>query len=218
MIGWSSIQILHIHLFMFIDGLLSCFIDGSARSQWNNSYSIEIISLYGGEIMHKKLVKTFFCLTLIATINTLPTLTVSAATATLGSFDLVDSGKHLDWDGNTNYMVQFKSAVNTWNAYKSGVIRKDSLSVIQDVKISDYDGDNTTILTVSSSGKIKFNQKVMDTHTNDEKKSDCLYALGIALGLGKTKNSSDVMYSYKSSKTTLSSNDKVSYDAAYKKY
>ncbi|HDU1151385.1 TPA: cell surface protein, partial [Listeria monocytogenes] len=30
--------------------------------------------------------------------------------------------------------------------------------------------------------------------------------------------SSDVMYQYSTSKTTLSTNDKQSYDAAYKKY
>ena len=141
-----------------------------------------------------------------------------AAVATLNSWDLVDSGKHLDWDGKTNYMVMFTTAVNTWNAYKPSVIRKDSWTVIEDVFIEDYAGDNTTILTVSSKGKIRFNQMVMDKHNDAQKTSDCLYALGLALGLGKTYNTADVMYAYTSSVTTLSANDKASYDAAYDKY
>ncbi len=142
----------------------------------------------------------------------------AAPVVTLNSWDLVDSGKHLDWDGRTNYMVMFTAAVNTWNAYKPSVIRKDSWTVIEDVSIEDYIGDNSTILTVSSNGKIMFNQMVMDKHTDAQKTSDCLYALGLALGLGKTYNSSDVMYAFTSSVTTLSVNDKASYDAAYAKY
>lgn len=169
--------------------------------------------------MFKKLLKPILCSAMIGAVGMLSCVPASAAgTVTLGSFDLVDSGKHLDWDGSTNYMVQFTAAVNTWNNYKSGVIRKDSFSVIEDVAISDCSGDSSTIVSIYSSGKIKFNQNVMDKHNDSQKKSDCLYALGIALGLGSTTNSSDVMYKYTSSVTTLSANDKASYDAAYKKY
>lgn len=169
--------------------------------------------------MFKKLLKPILCSAMIGAVGILSCVPASAAgVATLGSFDLVDSGKHLDWDGTTNYMVQFTAAVNTWNNYKTGVIRKDSGSVIEDVAISDCSGDGSTIVSIYSSGKIKFNQTVMDTHTDSQKKSDCLYALGIALGLGGTTNTSDVMYKYTSSVTTLSSNDKASYDAAFKKY
>ena len=160
----------------------------------------------------------FLFLALIILIGFSHQVQAAAPVVTLNSWDLVDSGKHLDWDGDTNYMVQFTAAVNTWNAYKPSVIRKDSWTVIEDVWIEDYAGDNTTILTVSSKGKIRFNQMVMDTHSNAQKTSDCLYALGLALGLGKTYNTIDVMYGYTSSVTTLSVNDKASYDAAYAKY
>lgn len=138
--------------------------------------------------------------------------------ATLASWDLVDSGKHLDWDGETNYMVQFTTAVNTWNAYKPGVIRADSWAVIEDVKISDYSGDSTTTVKISSNGTIKFNQNVMDTLSVSKKTNACLFALGSALGLGKTGNSKDVMYKHNTSINTLSENDESSYDEAYKKY
>jgi hypothetical protein len=115
-------------------------------------------------------------------------------------------------------MVQFTYAVNTWNSYKPGVIRRDTIRTIQDVSVSDYEGDNSSIATVYSSGKIKFNQVVMDTQNDNQKKKACLFALGIALGLGSTNKKCDVMYTYSSSVTTLSTNDKASYDAAYKKY
>lgn len=138
--------------------------------------------------------------------------------ATLATWDLVDSGKHLDWDGETNYMNYFRTAVNTWNAYKPGVIRADSWTVIEDVKISDYSGDDSITVKISSNGTIKFNQEVMDTLSSNNKTKACLFALGTALGLGKTDNSKDVMYKYNTSITTLSDNDKVSYDEAYKKY
>lgn len=33
-------------------------------------------------------------------------------TIQLTGWDLVDSGKHLDWDGSTAYLSQFKYAIN----------------------------------------------------------------------------------------------------------
>jgi hypothetical protein len=145
---------------------------------------------------------------------------VYAATATLNNpyWDCVDSGKHLDWDGKTNYMPQFESAVNTWNGYKSGIIRKDTVWIIEDVKISDYYEVSSVAASSSSNGKIKFNQYNMDVNTNAQNQKICTAMLGSALGLGATSVSSDVMYTYSNSVTSLSANDKASYDAAYKKY
>lgn len=48
------------------------------------------------------------------------------AQAYVQTWDLVDSGKHLDYDGNSTYMSYINTGAATWNAYKSGVIRKDS--------------------------------------------------------------------------------------------
>ncbi len=170
------------------------------------------------------MVKIFFkkmsviMLALALTLGNFQGANASTGTSTLGSWDLVDSGKHLDWDGNTNYMNQYLEAISVWNGYKSGVIRKDNWKIVEDVKIQDVSGDNTTIVTIEKKGKIKFNQNVMDKLTDDQKTNACLGALGICLGLGWTKNTNDVMYKYKSSKTVLSENDKASYDSAYKKY
>ncbi len=137
---------------------------------------------------------------------------------TLNSFDLVDSGKHLDWDGNSNYKYSFQSAVRKYNAYKSGIIRADSLSVIQDVDIADYYEVSSVVTKTTSNGHIRFNQYNMDSQTDNENLADCMFALGMALGLGKTSVKTDVMYQYVNSVTDLSANDKASYDEAYKKY
>ena len=53
-------------------------------------------------------------------------------------WDLVDDGKHLDWDSDTKYPSIVQSGVNLWEGHRSGVIRPDSIFVVQDVFISDY--------------------------------------------------------------------------------
>ncbi|MBT2667687.1 cell surface protein [Bacillus sp. ISL-4] len=73
------------------------------------------------------------------------------------TWDLVDSGRHMDWGGSSKYSTNFTSGVSVWNNYKSGVIRKDTASTIQDVKISDYSQVSQTAGVTSSVGTIKFN-------------------------------------------------------------
>lgn len=149
-------------------------------------------------------------------IFTIP-MSASAATAKTLSWNLVDSGKHMDWDGSTKYQTQFNAGVKTWNGFKSGVIRKDSAKVIQDVAISDYSEKSSVAGVTSSQGSIRFNKYVMDTLSATKKQNVATHELGHALGLAHN-TSSDVMYKYVSTKTSLSANDKASYTAAYKKY
>lgn len=40
------------------------------------------------------------------------------AQAYVQTWDLVDSGKHLDYDGNSTYMSYINTGAATWNAYK----------------------------------------------------------------------------------------------------
>ena len=68
--------------------------------------------------------------------------TSAFAKAYVQNWNLVDSGKHLDYDGNSTYMSYIKTGASTWNAYKSGVIRPDSALVIQDVYVSDVNSAN----------------------------------------------------------------------------
>lgn len=142
---------------------------------------------------------------------------VSAATTAILDWHLVDSGKHLDWSGSTDYQSQFNSAVTTWNNYKSGVIRKDTWNTINDVTISDYYEVSTTAGVTSSKGTIKFNTYHMDDYSTTKRKNVCIHELGHALGLAHNK-SGDVMYAYVSTVTSLSANDKASYDKSYDRY
>lgn len=146
-----------------------------------------------------------------------------AASTPLLSWYLVDSSKHLDWTGSTKYSRYFNYAVDTWNNYKEGVIRKDTAFTMADVEISDFEEKSNTAGRTSSTGTIKFNTYVLDkyyvgaTINHEIIENVCLHELGHALGLAHNYNT-DVMYMYISEMTSLSINDKASYDKSYARY
>lgn len=109
------------------------------------------------------------------------------------------------------------AAVNIWNNYKSGVIRKDSWNTINDVTISDYYEVSSTAGVTAKAGTIKFNTYQMDNYTTSKKRNVCAHELGHALGLAHNQKG-DIMYAYVSIVTSLSANDKASYNASYKRY
>ncbi|MBC1363876.1 matrixin family metalloprotease [Listeria welshimeri] len=141
----------------------------------------------------------------------------ASAAAKINSWDLVDSSKHMDYSGNSKYMSFVKNGANTWNAYKKGVIRPASATNKSDVYCSDVSVTNNINATTYSNGKITFNKKNMDKINNAGKQNVATHELGHGLRLAHN-TSVDIMYSYGTSRTTLSTNDKKSYDAAYKKY
>lgn len=139
----------------------------------------------------------------------------SYAAARVLSWNLVDSKKHMDWDGKTKYSKEFRSAIKVWNNYKKGVIRKDSLRTWQDVVVSDYYEVSNTAGVTSMYGTIQFNKYNMDKLPSNYRKNVCIHELGHALGLAhNTQN--DIMYAYTTSRVKLSKNDKASYNYAYK--
>lgn len=81
------------------------------------------------------------------------------AQAYVQTWDLVDSGKHLDYDGNSTYMSYINTGAATWNAYKSGVIRKDSAFVVEDVYVSDVNGKCKIIRRIVLPQKISHNNQ-----------------------------------------------------------
>lgn len=54
----------------------------------------------------------------------------------LSGWDLVDSEKHLDWDGSTSHMNTWNSTISKWEGYIYDVIRKDTWNTINDLTIS----------------------------------------------------------------------------------
>ncbi|WP_222429821.1 matrixin family metalloprotease [Paenibacillus agilis] len=167
--------------------------------------------------VRNKLAKMMLIPTAMMVISLSVTTPASAASVSLLGWDLVDSGKRMDWDGSSAYISQFNSGVSLWNSYKSGVIRKDTITTIQDLAISDYYEVSSTAGVTSSAGTIRFNNYQMAGYTSTKKLNVAIHEIGHALGLGHN-TSADVMYAYVSNNTALSVNDRASYDAAYLTY
>lgn len=142
----------------------------------------------------------------------------TTAHAALLGWDLVDSGKHLDWDSDTKYVSSVESGVELWEGHRSGVIRADSPLVIQDVFISDYYEVSTTMGYTDPGGSIMFNEYHYDTMTTKERLKTATHELGHALGLDHTSGKYDIMKQGKVEITSLSQTDKDSYDEAYETY
>lgn len=143
--------------------------------------------------------------------------TSSSAKSYISDWDLVDIGKHLDVDGDSAYMNYVWSAKKTWNSYKSGVIRKDSIRVIEDVYVTDISKSNGSTGITYSSGKIELNKYYLKDCVGIEIQNTVTHELGHALGL-EHSTVNNIMYRAQTRQTSLGSNDKDSYDAAYKKY
>ncbi len=142
------------------------------------------------------------------------------ATSYILTWNLVDTGYHLDYDGNSSYMSYITTGASTWNAYKSGVIRPDSILNIQDVYVSDVNAANGWAAMTYSNGKIEMNTYYLSNYSTSKKTNVATHELGHALGLAHS-TSSDVMDASITNHTStqaLSQNDKDSYDAAYLKY
>ena len=160
--------------------------------------------------------KITIVLAIICIIGSSVTIPVSAKAYVL-DWNLVDSGKHLDVDGNSTYMKRIWRGQEIWNGYKKGVIRKDSATRLQDVFVSDINKKNGKTGITSSNGKIQLNKYYLKDCSVKKRTNTATHELGHALGLAHS-TSKDIMGPSQSSKVTLSKNDKDSYDKADKNY
>ncbi len=133
----------------------------------------------------------------------------------------VDSGGHLDWDYSAKYYNECVNAQNTWNAYRSGVIRKDTISIIEDIFVKDFN-QNSTLAGVyyPYDRVIGLNEYHFSRFSTRQKQAVVLHEFGHTLGLGENSNrlaaimQNEVFHS----NTSLHQDDKDSYDAAAKNY
>lgn len=107
--------------------------------------------------------------------------------AALQGWDLMDSGKHLDWDSDTKYVSTVRSGVNIWEGHRSGVIREDSIFVIQDVFVSDYNEVSSTMAYTSSAGQIMLNDYQFENMNSNERLKTVTHEFSHALGLDHTE-------------------------------
>jgi len=163
---------------------------------------------------YKNIVKTLSIAAVIIAAGVIPTYAQS--------WNLVDSGKHLDWDGDSQYLSEIVYAQEIWNDYKPGVIRTDTVLTLTDVWISDTNKrDGSTIAFTSPSGKICFIVPKMKECGYLEKENVALHEIGHALGLDHVSNKyypDSVMRPNVTENDVLSDIDRVLYDVAYDTY
>lgn len=174
----------------------------------------------------KRTLGILLALFLLTTIFTSNSKNVLAYTiASILYYDCVDSGGHLDYDmkDNTKYSGYLNQGINTWNAYKSGVIREDTILTVADIGFSDVYWTDVTCAAITANevlpsyGCIYFNTYYMDNYNNGQIWNVVTHEFGHALGLAHNTNY-DVMCSYVNGVYQLTANDKASYDAAARLY
>ena len=179
--------------------------------------------------MTKKVEKILFVLVLFIIFISIFSISFATSRATYAVLNVwsVDSGKHLDWSGTTQYWGNWWTGINTWNNYKNGVIRQDGALTVNDVTISDVSFIATGVNARteqkgtghSLATTIKFATSQMDQLSNLKKDIVCTHEIGHTLGLNENNGSTqNVMYqdmSYNSSNNVLSAQDKMNYDYMY---
>lgn len=165
----------------------------------------------------KKIIKKVSIPLFLLSLFVLPTLVLAWGTMSIQTWDLVDSGKHLDYVNNSKYAVE--DGISVWDSYKPNIIRKDSWNTINDVTYSDVSSLGGDIVgQTNSGGTIKFADNYMSTYSYSQRKNVIIHETGHALRLGHRGETDSVMQEYVTSITTLSIGDQRNFDYAYDNY
>lgn len=137
----------------------------------------------------------------------------------LNQYDLVDSGKHMDWTGSTTYSEAWSAGVQTWNN-EHNVIRQDTWKTVIDVTICDYNSSTGTYggyvaYCYPSQKTINFNSYYMENLSTVQRQNVMTHELGHALGIDHNTDSNSIMYPYVSTVTSLSQDDINAYTWLY---
>lgn len=154
------------------------------------------------------------------------TTTSLAATAAITGWDLVDSGGHMDYTLNSKYADSVPDAIKIWTGYiGTSVIRHDSGTTLADCDIYDAyeptENWNGTTMSLGEwiAGCIQLNTYYMDTYSTATVKFIIAHELGHTLGCDDNGcSTSNIMYGYTASNSSLTSHDKASVDLAKKSW
>ena len=136
----------------------------------------------------------------------------------LNSYDLVDSGKHIDWENNSTFSsTVIESATQIWNSYKPGVLRKDNAFRIKDLEIEN-DSSMPYLGLTYSSRLIKLSDSLV--FQSDACVATVLaHEFGHTLGLDHINDPDQLMnHTYTKNFNSLNTYDELSYDKAYTLY
>lgn len=176
--------------------------------------------------MKKKIIIMIFAILII--IPTFVTAAAQRSTYHVSSAWSVDDGKHMDWSGSITYISNWNTAVNLWNSYKSGVIRKDTLFTVNDVTISEGNTIPNNMLAIttqygpghSDESTVLFSKSRMAKLTDLQRSILCAHEIGHLLGLSDNADNGTavIMYPYADASTSnnvLHAQDKLNYDYMY---
>lgn len=137
------------------------------------------------------------------------------------NWDLVDSGKHLDWSSSSQYATAINAGISVWENYKKGVIRKDGLFRIRDVLFSDaviIAGYPDAAAATYPDGRIVFATFYMDQYTPQTQEHIAAHEIGHALGFDdryEKTHQYHIMYYKVNFIVTLCNLERKTYDYLY---
>ena len=143
-------------------------------------------------------------------------------------YDLVDLSGHCYWFTTSNYEKDIRQCVKTWNKYAPDIFveRLEPEKYVKIIDVHEF-GTNWAGRIDMAGKKIELNLYFFSSEEfrkdNRLVRNTILHELGHALGLGhQTENTGgsekDIMWKDTTTSTTLSKNDKASFDAAAKRY